>query len=792
MPLPYSLAASQALKTRGRCRDVSVKGRFPMRIVAPVSHPILLGLGLLLPLLTASGALGQDTCRPGNLIAGMKPFKWEDTFNTPRLTDGVASKEGGFWKSTATAHLATGGAYVTYKLKQPTRIRAALVQADNNDTYTLSASMDNKTWTTIWVAPTVSEGGMRLRLKTGLDVEAAYIRLNDHEGDGSYSVGELQVFCQQPEVWPPPLTRKDTKRSDPKEIRRKKMARGKLAVGFLGLIVFGLLLLSGARKEANHAETAVAAAVGVGTVGYALYMSIGEGGVWAAVFVAIVVGLFLHGRHRNKRPWKLWAERIALIGVATASVFAWINFTTYHGGRAVHYHDSLHYYVGSKYFKENRYQHLYHCIATAEVEDGRRHFVERRKIRKLATNELLSSAHVLEAPELCDESFSRDRWKAFRADMKFFRKAFNPASWDRLFHDHGYNATPVWNMVGSWITNSGPASDLRMARLALIDAGLYASIFLLILWAFGLRAFTLAMLVWGIGYPWAYYWTGGAFGRIPWLFMAVAAVCLLKKRRFFLGGFSLMWSLLLRVFPGALFGGLAIKIGYDLITKRRIEPHHVRLILGSLAALAILIPLSLPAADGWKAYPEFLENSMKHKSTPLTNHMGLPTLFAYHPDRIAKKMVNNRLEEPYKEWKAQRRQTLESRKYIYWATVLALFGLVGLFARKSDEEWEIAAVGALMIVAVFELTCYYYNFVILLAPLAARRQNQTIALIGMAIATQITQFTVGWFDERYTWNSLIVLVAILYILIDSIRLHRPPSVEGEHKETDGSANVAPV
>jgi hypothetical protein len=97
-------------------------------------------------------------------------------------------------------------------------------------------------------------------------------------------------------------------------------------------------------------------------------------------------------------------------------------------------------------------------------------------------------------------------------------------------------------MVGSWLANRSPATRDRIEQLALIDAALYTASFLMIWWAFGLRALALAALIFGVGYPWAYFWTGGAFARIPWLFMAVSGVCLLKKARPVMGGFALMWS----------------------------------------------------------------------------------------------------------------------------------------------------------------------------------------------------------------------------------------------------------
>ena len=43
----------------------------------------------------------------------------------------------------------------------------------------------------------------------------------------------------------------------------------------------------------------------------------------------------------------------------TACAAAWVNFGVFHSSRIVHYWDTFHYYVGSKYFEENEYERLY-------------------------------------------------------------------------------------------------------------------------------------------------------------------------------------------------------------------------------------------------------------------------------------------------------------------------------------------------------------------------------------------------------------------------------------------------
>ena len=116
----------------------------------------------------------------------------------------------------------------------------------------------------------------------------------------------------------------------------------------------------------------------------------------------------------------------------------------------------------------------------------------------------------------------------------------------------------------------------------------------MIWWAFGLFGAAFAMLIWATGYPYAYFWTGGGFGRVPWWFMAVAGTCFLKRGYPMLGGAGITWSMLLRVFPGALIGGISLKVAHSLIKYRRLSREQLRIIAGCAIALVALVVASLP------------------------------------------------------------------------------------------------------------------------------------------------------------------------------------------------------
>jgi hypothetical protein len=789
-----------------------------------------------------ASASADDSCPKGNLLSGKKPLRWED-FHTPKAaTDGIASEEGGVWNSNLAARFASPGGFVTWDLGKVTRIRAAFFQGDDNDTYPLYGSNDRREWTMLWEIPTASGGGLRNRLTTELDGSYRYLKVADMSGDDAYSIGELQVFCEKPAQWPPPMNIQKSKKNDTKKKRKLRLSYGKMGVGILGFTALLLVLVPVGRRRLEDEKApptiseSPAGAIGaflsdiqsglfspdrrldwpvwidrtvlvsLGVLVPFLAKHAGQPERWLLIGMGTAVLLLLGNRFRRARVLAAeqgdspaaethvnpWVQRITLVGLIVVGGFTWVNFSTFHGWRAVHLHDTFHYYMGGKYFPETRYHLLYDCAATADIDEGKSRSVARRRIRNLRNNKLEKAQPIVDGRhQECRDAFTAERWDAFKADIAFFRKRMGADTWDRMFKDHGYNASPVWTMAGRTWANLGPIDDTVLKRNAGIDYVLYISIGLLIIWAFGLKAAAVASLTLGVGYPWAYFWTGGAYGRIGWLFMLVLGVCLLKKNKPFAGGFALMWAGLLRMFPLAIFGGLALKIGIDFYKNRTISPDHKRGIAGASLGLILLVGVSsLPGNGGAHAWPEFFENSMKHTATPLTNHMGLPTLISWHPSYIARHTRDGRLQDPFEKWKDKRRSLKKSRVWLYAPIVLGFFVLIGYMRRYLREDWEITAASTLFIVALFELTCYYYNFMILFALLASQRLRHIFALGLMCVGTQIANAAVGWYDEQYLWESALVLLYMLYLLADvAMEGRRQEAAAGEAVDDTSAART---
>lgn len=127
------------------------------------------------------------------------------------------------------------------------------------------------------------------------------------------------------------------------------------------------------------------------------------------------------------------------------------------------------------------------------LEPDWRLLVEARKITDLRTNELRSTAEILAQPKRCTAHFSADRWQSFVRDVSWFRGRQAPPRWAELSADHGYNATPVWTLLGHRLTHTGPASQRQILLLTLLDPLYFLALVAVALWAFDWRATAVAL-----------------------------------------------------------------------------------------------------------------------------------------------------------------------------------------------------------------------------------------------------------------------------------------------------------
>ena len=593
---------------------------------------------------------------------------------------------------------------------------------------------------------------------------ARYLRVGEGVGDSFYSISEFAAYCQVPSPFPPSMKVVD---APPAAVPPKKLldhwdndasARWQLILALLGILfIWWELRVASGKVKADEKGRAPQ-----------------------------------RFKQRMERYFARRKVRNAIVGVMGVLAFGtYFNFGWFHFPNFIHGWDTFHYYIGSKYFKELSYERLYECVAIADSEEpGLRRRVELRKMTNLRTNLVETSADILAHPERCKSHFTPERWESLKHDLRYFRTLENPRRWDDAQTDHGYNGTPVWNIMGTILSNLAPASRTHVLILDSIDCFLVIGMSLLIWWAFGWRVLTIGLIVFATNFPSRWYWTGGSLLRWDWLFWMVTAVCLLKKEKYFYAGMCLAYSTLLRIFPGFLFVAPLIAFGYHYFKHKQLEKRFLRFFVGAAVAVALLVPISMVTAGGPQVYPAFIRNTIKHSETPLTNYMGLRTVVNYRPSEVGRLMRNDSLVDPWSRWKDARLKSFKEAMPLFVGIIVCYLVLIGLAVRGVDP-WVAAALSSTLIAFGVELTCYYYAFLIVPALLFARHPSAGKWLLAV---TAFTQF-IGWapiqglpdwlgkilpaswrnapafrnfgmptgLDEQYTWMALATLVGFVMI-----------------------------
>ncbi len=696
-------------------------------------------------------------CPPTSVLAGLRPSLVRPLEgDAGRLTDGRVAPEGGAWNSDLAVRMAATETVLTFDIGSERTVRSLLVQADANDSYLVEGSMDGVGFVRVGEIPRLDGvHGLRMRALRVAAAPLRFLRLSTSSGDGRASISEVQAFCVEPDQWEARLEviAAPAERAPQGSRRRWNDVSSRwweLALALLGL---GLLFY-----DARSAQQV--------------------------------------GRRKRERPAPRRSSRRWLFAaVGLVSALTYFNFGAFHFGTFIHGWDTFHYYLGAKYFRELSYDRLYDCAtvadATPESTDAKAAFAarlahaERRQVRNLRTNELEAATELLAHPERCTAHFSPERWQAFRHDVAWFRDRENPRRWDEIFADHGFNATPVWNIAGSLLANLGPASDRQIGLLALLDPLYFAAMAAVLVWAFGIPGAAVALLVLATDFPARFFWTGGAYLRWDWLFFTVATVACLRRGRPFLGGAALAYAALLRVFPLFLAVGPAAILAAGLVRELRAASGRplerlrtalasealrpaLRFVGGALVAAAILIPASLVVNGGPEAYRQFLANTIKHQHTPLTNHMGLRTVVSFRPTEIGRRLHSESAPEPWARWKEARLAAWSRSGAVALGIALAALALVATGAIRHRELWIGAALGAAFIPFAVELTSYYFAFLLVPALLWTVRRGVGVGLLllnALGLFVSLAPFAgmPTWRDEQYTLISCATLVALVVI-----------------------------
>jgi hypothetical protein len=250
----------------------------------------------------------------------------------------------------------------------------------------------------------------------------------------------------------------------------------------------------------------------------------------------------------------------------------------------------------------------------------------------------------------------------------------------------------------------------------------------------------------------------------------------------------LMWSALLRIFPGIFFFGWAVAILVHLALRLKgsrkaengqegfvnlLEPRHWRLIGGAVTALVLLGGASMastksPGEKPWASYQEFGGHTLKTlQHTALTNHMGLESVMVHNWDGRMRFLRNDNQDDPFEGWKDNRSNRFKQMKPIFFGIVLGLFAWTAWAMRRTKHLWVCIPLAVPLLCAFTNMTCYYFSlFITLCALVHVRRELGPPMLVTAGVSVFMLWSPVGfyWVDDRFVAQAyLFIALAVMAI-----------------------------
>lgn len=475
-------------------------------------------------------------------------------------------------------------------------------------------------------------------------------------------------------------------------------------------------------------------------------LAIGNGFLWLKVLLSAATLVVLYVRYRKgKTPHDSSSTSPfrpeAMIVLAVLFSFAiYHNFGTSRDDVGfVHYPDMFHYYLGTKYFKEVGYSDLYNAVIVADTEQenelvGLPFYTDLKTYRNIPRAQALADADRIRS------LFSNERWTALGDDVAFFKTALGVDSRKGLMMfvmDHGYNGSPVSTLVLGTLANIFPVTQLRL--LAVFDVFLVVAMGALVFRTFGFELGALFSVYFCLNVLNASEFLSGCFLRYDWLFYVVVAVCLLERKRYASAAFFLTLSAMIRIFPAALFYGLAVIMFKNVRATGVVDRKFKRFIAaaGVTGAVLFLLPATFTGSvlQPWK---DFAEKLHVHESGVYVNHLGFREIALFEPSHLSlEKFVeayrSTQTNDIVRHWQEVKAAELEHKRPIIWAASLLVLLCLTTVIWKRESETESVVWPLLLVYTASNPAHYYYAFLCLFVLLFFRRPNALDALVPLCL-----------------------------------------------------------
>lgn len=449
----------------------------------------------------------------------------------------------------------------------------------------------------------------------------------------------------------------------------------------------------------------------------------------------------------------------------------------------IHHADVYHYYIGAKYFAELGQTGLYEATVIADFEDDRRRFRPAMTIRDLrdSAREIPRKAVLKRRDEIVGR-FSPDRWRYFKNDLAFFRKA-DPARWNasEIQRDHGYNGTPLTTAVLGALANWNPGGTAAFLAAAVwLDLVLVLATGACVGLLLGGYAGGVFLFFWFANPLNDYDFTGGGFLRYNYFIAIALGIAFYRRGWLVASGVGLATASLFRIFPVFFpFALLAADVLHPA-SRQRLRRNRSLYAATAVTAAGLLAVTSLVSTPGginpWLEQASVVSSRNALQSP---NGVSLRFPFLYRAEHNVSAVLAAAARGETLDWLSATNHTFEARRFHFYAALAALLLVSVVFARRSRGT-ETFFLGIVAIFGVLIVSHYYYCL-LALVPLMFRENRRVVELLAAGMATVIVT---GWLpavretlDLRYVVVSLAVLVTLGAIL--ALRLRAPRHDDAE-------------
>jgi len=365
-----------------------------------------------------------------------------------------------------------------------------------------------------------------------------------------------------------------------------------------------------------------------------------------------------------------------------------------------------HYYIGSKYFDELGYFDLYACTFKADQE-GSNYFFDITSTRDLYTYELIQVSQT-HCPK---EKFSEARWEMFKKDISYLQPQANISYWAGILSDRGYNPTPFWNSIGSFLSNSIPLENVILIKLLMsFDLILLLLTFGVVLYSFG-SITTLALIIYSLIFFGNMERLVGGFLEFDWFSAILLSLGFIRLKKEKLSALFLAYASVARIFPFFLFFGFLIHSLYKIFVKKKIiRKQFIKTFLLCCIIFFFIGSLSQRGLGAWK---ESYDNLTLHAYHHIDGdrRLGFKHLFTQDFSQTSwQEIVSPGLLINY-----------EKNKILYISMLIFLVPLwLSILLKRTSEQASILGYWGVFILLI--LSRYYYlSFAIMLLLLKSEK-----------------------------------------------------------------------